>query len=178
MKKVANIHYQSRIFKIGWYPGASDSAIRETIRETLQIPAEIKYVLTDETNSIIAISPGLPDGISLKVEIRSNENKSNDNHKDDPSKATSNTFRGELLKFERINAHLANERTWLAWVRTALSTLSCAFAFLSLSTQGFFETAVYILGSLFCVAMIFIFITGWHRYSRIKIILGLSFNDM
>jgi len=88
------------------------------------------------------------------------------------------SFRGELLKFERINAHLANERTWLAWVRTALSTLSCSFAFLSLSNTGYFEILLYILGSLFCLSVLFVYATGWLRYIRVKLILGLSFKEM
>lgn len=95
-----------------------------------------------------------------------------------PAQQSTNSFRGELLKFERINAHLANERTWLAWVRTALSTLSCAFAFLSLTSSGVYDVFVYILGCLFCVSVILVYVTGWLRYTRVKVILGLSFNEM
>ena len=35
-----------------------------------------------------------------------------------------------------MQAHLANERTWLAWVRTALSALSVAFSLLTLSDDA------------------------------------------
>mmetsp|Transcript_22549 Transcript_22549/g.29460 ORF Transcript_22549/g.29460 Transcript_22549/m.29460 type:complete len:202 (-) Transcript_22549:394-999(-) len=36
-------------------------------------------------------------------------------------------FQGQLLKFNRINAHLANERTYLAWARTVMSILTLVF---------------------------------------------------
>jgi uncharacterized membrane protein YidH (DUF202 family) len=91
---------------------------------------------------------------------------------------SANSFRGELLKFERINAHLANERTWLAWVRTALSTLSCAFAFLSLSSSGTYEYFCYALGCVFCGTVILVYGTGWLRYSKVKQILGLAFTEI
>lgn len=37
-------------------------------------------------------------------------------------------FEGQMLKFNRINVHLANERTYLAWARTVMSILAVAFA--------------------------------------------------
>ena len=36
-------------------------------------------------------------------------------------------FQGQYLKFERVLSHLANERTWLAWLRAALTLLSSGF---------------------------------------------------
>ena len=36
-------------------------------------------------------------------------------------------FRGQWIKFERVLSHLANERTWLAWLRVALTLLAAAF---------------------------------------------------
>jgi uncharacterized membrane protein YidH (DUF202 family) len=41
-----------------------------------------------------------------------------------------------VLRLERVQAHLANERTWLAWVRTSLSALTIAFSLLTLADQA------------------------------------------
>ena len=91
-------------------------------------------------------------------------------------------FRGELLKFERVNAHLANERTWLAWMRTALSVLTCAFSFMSLqdqsSTSYTWMVVVFILGSLFVVSVLFTYLTGWLRYRKVKLILEKAYHEL
>lgn len=180
-RKSLRITFRSTEYKLSWYPGTSDSGLRETIRELIQLPPDTHLVLLDNDGCIVAVNQNLPDGLHLKVEVR---NSSNTAMVEDPKGSNSQhltsatSFRGELLKFERINAHLANERTWLAWVRTALSTLSCAFAFLSLSSSGTYEVFVYVLGSLFCLSVLFVYVTGWLRYTRIKLILGLSFSEM
>lgn len=83
-------------------------------------------------------------------------------------------FRGELLKFERVNAHLANERTWLAWVRTALSVLGVALSLLSLmddmDSTGMDSIAL-ALGVAFVVCTLFTYMTGWLRYTRVTKVL-------
>jgi len=173
------ISYKNVDHRVAWYPGTSDAAMRDTIKETLQLPPDLQVVLLHEDGAIVAVNQHLPDGLRLRVEHRSSSNSAVVEDPKGPQPMTNATsFRGELLKFERINAHLANERTWLAWVRTALSTLSCAFAFLSLSSSGYYGVLVYVLGSLFCLCVIFVYVTGWLRYTRVKLILGLSFNEM
>jgi len=180
-RKSLRLNYHGTEYRVSWYSGTSDVSLRETIREIVQLPPDTHVVLLDNEGCVVAINQNLPDGLLLKVEVR---NSSNTAMVEDPKGNSSQqltsatSFRGELLKFERINAHLANERTWLAWVRTALSTLSCAFAFLSLSSSGTYETFIYILGSLFCLSVLFVYVTGWLRYTRIKLILGLSFSEM
>lgn len=180
-RKSLRVTFRSTEYKLSWYPGTSDSGLRETIRELIQLPPDTHLVLLDDEGYIVAVNQNLPDGLHLKVEVR---NSANTAMVEDPKGSnaqhltSATSFRGELLKFERINAHLANERTWLAWVRTALSTLSCAFAFLSLSSSGTYEVFVYVLGSLFCLSVLFVYVTGWLRYTRIKLILGLSFSEM
>lgn len=183
MKKIAFISYRGESYRIAWYQGTSDNALRDTIKETLSIPPDAYIVLKDENDIIYAINQHLPDNIHLVAEKRSSDNSrliGDEQNKLSKSSGdvAANTFRGELLKFERINAHLANERTWLAWVRTALSTLSCAFAFLSLSRSSTYDVVVYVLGSVFCLSVLFVYYTGWLRYSKIKLILGLSFSEM
>lgn len=180
-RKTILINYKDEDIRIAWYPGTSDAALRDTIREALRIPPDSLLVLTDDHGAVYAINQHLPDLLYLHGELRTIQNEPLiDDLKGGYGNATTNatSFRGELLKFERINAHLANERTWLAWVRTALSTLSCSFAFLSLSSSGYFEIMIYILGSLFCLSVLFVYATGWLRYVRVKLILGLSFNEM
>jgi hypothetical protein len=179
MKRRIQVNYRSAEHRIAWYSGTSDSALRETIKESLGISPESSVVLKDIDGITVAINQYLPDGSRYFAEQRTSQNEVIVDDPKGPQPTTSaNSFRGELLKFERINAHLANERTWLAWVRTALSTLSCAFAFLSLTTSGVFKVLTYILGCLFCICVVFVYVTGWMRYTQVKLILGLSFNEM
>lgn len=84
-------------------------------------------------------------------------------------------FRGELLKFERVNAHLANERTWLAWVRTALSVLGVALSLLSLCDDLgsiSMDSLALVLGVAFVLCTLFTYVTGWLRYARVKEVLS------
>lgn len=84
-------------------------------------------------------------------------------------------FRGELLKFERVNAHLANERTWLAWVRTALSVLGVALSLVSLSDDmgsTLTDSSALAVGVAFVVCTLFTYLTGWLRYARVKEVLS------
>ncbi|CAM9259694.1 unnamed protein product [Ectocarpus sp. 12 AP-2014] len=83
-------------------------------------------------------------------------------------------FRGELLKFERVNAHLANERTWLAWVRTALSVLGVALSLISLTDDmgsRTMDSTAMALGVAFVACTLFTYMTGWLRYTRVKEVL-------
>ena len=92
-------------------------------------------------------------------------------------RTSSSTFRKQLIKFENIQAHLANERTWLAWVRTALSALSVAFSLLTLagdSTRSWLAALLFLLGSGFIISVFTAFATGWFRYARIRDILMLA----
>lgn len=93
--------------------------------------------------------------------------------------ARGTTFRTDMLKFERITAHLANERTWLAWVRTAVTVLTLSFSFLDL-VVSLSDTAwyVFVLGCLFVTAVPITYITGWARYTKVKEILNLGNSEM
>ena len=89
-------------------------------------------------------------------------------------------FQKQLLKFDRLSAHLANERTWLAWVRTALSAVSIAFSLLSLTddTVKWLEVTLFVIGCLFVVNVLLTFVTGWLRYTRVKDVLMLSKREL
>lgn len=189
MKTKIFVVFRGKEHSVAWYSGTSDAAIRETIKDCLGIPPENNVILHDEDGVFVAINQYLPNKLKFFAEQRTSMNESGGGSSSGGSSSggkgdsginanNGNSFRGELLKFERINAHLANERTWLAWVRTALSCLSCAFAFLSISSSGLFSTLTYLLGALFCLAVLIIYVTGWLRYNRVKTILGLSFTDM
>ena len=86
----------------------------------------------------------------------------------------------QVLKFERVQAHLANERTWLAWVRTALSALTIAFSLLTLSddASSASQLALFVMGSCMVANVLFTFITGWLRYVRVKDVLMLTRSEM
>lgn len=100
---------------------------------------------------------------------------------DNSSGGGAKEFRGELLKFERVNAHLANERTWLAWVRTALSVLGVALSLLSLMDDmgsiGMDSLAL-ALGVAFVLCTLFTYLTGWLRYTRVKKVLTWTGNQV
>eukprot|EP00903_Cladosiphon_okamuranus_P016293 g15025.t1 len=90
-------------------------------------------------------------------------------------------FRGELLKFERVNAHLANERTWLAWVRTALSVLGVALSLISLTDDmgsTSMDSTALALGVAFVLCTLFTYMTGWLRYARVKEVLTWTGNQV
>ena len=86
----------------------------------------------------------------------------------------------QVLKFERVQAHLANERTWLAWVRTALSALTIAFSLLTLSddASSASQLALFVMGSCMVANVLFTFVTGWLRYVRVKDVLMLTRSEM
>ncbi|GMH98621.1 hypothetical protein TrVE_jg11946 [Triparma verrucosa] len=93
---------------------------------------------------------------------------------------TNQGFQASIMKFERVNAHLANERTWLAWIRTSISILGCAFSFLTLaekSDQGMDWFCVG-LGIGFVVCVLLTFFTGYTRYRQVKRLLSLSLTDI
>jgi hypothetical protein len=95
-------------------------------------------------------------------------------------KSEEHNFRASLLKFERINAHLANERTWLAWIRTAVSILGCSFTFLTLANNSAsgVDWACIALGCGFVVCTFATFATGWSRYRQVKGLLSLKLDDL
>mmetsp|Transcript_609 Transcript_609/g.2397 ORF Transcript_609/g.2397 Transcript_609/m.2397 type:complete len:317 (-) Transcript_609:98-1048(-) len=85
-------------------------------------------------------------------------------------------FRAQLLKFERINAHLANERTYLAWVRTALALVSVGLTLLGEATgnaYAWWRVTYFVVGALFLVCVDLTWLTGWCRYRRTKELLAL-----
>ena len=90
---------------------------------------------------------------------------------DDDDITNKQDFQGQLLKFERINAHLANERTYLAWARTVMSIMTVAFALKSealSSFDDFWSITWFISSVLFLSLANYVWYNGWHRYVRVK----------
>ena len=157
--------------EVGWYEGTSDAGIVQLFASALNIDTSAGLVARDPSDgSIVALNQFLPQGMLVEID-------------DTPNPAAASppaAFRGQLLKFERIQAHLANERTWLAWVRTALSALSIAFSLLSLTddTEKWLEVTLFVIGCLFVVNVLLTFVTGWLRYTRVKDVLMLSKREL
>lgn len=160
-----------RVAEVGWYEGTSDAAVTQLFASALNLSATGGIIARDPSdNSVVALNQFLPQGMLVQLE----------ECVDDNAGAPPAAFRGQLLKFERIQAHLANERTWLAWVRTALSALSIAFSLLSLAddTERWLEITLFVVGCCFVVNVLLTFVTGWLRYTRVKDVLMLSKREL
>lgn len=170
------------------FDGASDDSLQTAIRDALDVPVDWRVVLRDlDDSSVIAVTSSLPSGLRCSAEVKApttnfSQNSSESEH-DEFGESTrdrapnSAATRATLLKFERINAHLANERTWLSWVRTTLATMTCGFSFLSLTSYNdTWGTAVFVLGSLFIGCAAITYITGRLRFQRLKRILSLEYS--
>lgn len=77
-----------------------------------------------------------------------------------------------INKFNRINTWLANERTWLAWVRTAVSLIGFGIVILKLDD----DIVTQILGCILAFMGILSFLLGSLRYDVMRdIIDGTTF---
>ncbi|KAH8051598.1 DUF202-containing protein [Aureococcus anophagefferens] len=90
------------------------------------------------------------------------------------ARPTEASFRAQLLK-PSASTHLANERTWLAWMRTALSLVSCAFTILDYADDqsGGWYATYFVVGCLFVGCVDLTWLTGYMRYKRTKEILAI-----
>lgn len=97
-----------------------------------------------------------------------------------------------MTKFERLTSHLANERTFLAWVRTAVSVIGLAVTYSSLAshhdpaifwTGCRFDPHIYVIPWSISLSLVLssyawlvglaIFVVGTRRYYKVKEVLGL-----
>ncbi|CAM9831414.1 unnamed protein product [Discosporangium mesarthrocarpum] len=180
------------------FPGASDASIVKGIGVALHLSSGEEVIVRDpQDGSVVAVSDSLPNGLELQAErapptegrhIGTLKGKLGNGSgsvgglgdglggdvEERRGDGSGKEFRGQLLKFERINAHLANERTWLAWVRTALAVLTMAMSLLSLTED--LSSSIRILGLMlgvvFMTCTLFTYLTGWLRYSRVKQVLA------
>jgi uncharacterized membrane protein YidH (DUF202 family) len=85
-------------------------------------------------------------------------------------------FRGDaiqnqLTKFQRILAHLVNERTILAWFRTNLAFVTLSFKYMKLAESypfGIVGLLLLFCGGLFMVVLPWSWYAGFHRFEVCK----------
>jgi len=156
----------SKSAEVGWYGSPVRDEFQSLTIKALGLSPGIHLICRDPRDkSVVALCAALPSGLTLEVELSAFDCN------------VTSVFRKQLIKFENIQAHLANERTWLAWVRTSLSALSVAFSLLTL--VGFNKTSwlaamLFLLGSGFIISVFTAFVTGWLRYARIRDVLMLT----
>lgn len=105
------------------------------------------------------------------------QSRSSDTRKQDSEVRERKVFRVQLLKFNRINSHLANERTWLAWARTAMSILSIAFTLYSQASDASYKgwkVSWMFFGCLLIIISDINWFLGWSRYARVKEICSIE----
>lgn len=166
--------------------GVVHVAIAEAIPDGMELeiinvsqPME-KVIQSDDTDISVK---GISDATSMGNDSPDNEvtpllnlgvdsgMSGNSGGNDDDDITNKQDFQGQLLKFERINAHLANERTYLAWARTVMSIMTVAFALKSealSSFDDFWSITWFISSVLFLSLANYVWYNGWHRYVRVK----------
>ena len=166
--------------------GVVHVAIAEAIPDGMELeiinvsqPME-KVIQSDDTDISVK---GISDATSMGNDSPDNEvtpllnlgvdsgKSGNSGGNDDDDITNKQDFQGQLLKFERINAHLANERTYLAWARTVMSIMTVAFALKSealSSFDDFWSITWFISSVLFLSLANYVWYNGWHRYVRVK----------
>lgn len=77
-------------------------------------------------------------------------------------------FQNQLIKFTRILAHLVNERTFLAWLRTDLALLSLSFKYLKLANKYYLDETNFAALLLFFCGGVMIFAVPITWYSAVK----------
>lgn len=144
MRRSINIRFGAgRTEQVAWYGPISENRLRSLVASC----ANEKVVVGKIGEDYVAINDSLPDDITLDVfGVKPSKEK----------------FHGQLLRLENMQAHLANERTWLAWVRTSLASMSIAYALVGDS---------FVVGCGFVVAVLTLFTTGWLRFTRVREVL-------
>lgn len=178
-------------FVVRRFEGASDESLQSAVRDALDVPCDWRVILRDLSDaSIVAVTASLPSGLRCSAEVKPPATStpsmaSNSDHEEFGEARTNDrapnsaATRATLLKFERINAHLANERTWLSWVRTALASMTCAFSFLNLTSyDDTWGTTLFVLGSLFVAGSLVTYITGRLRFQRLKTVLSMEYSAL
>jgi len=83
------------------------------------------------------------------------------------------SYQNQLTKFNRILAHLVNERTVLAWFRTNLAFVILSFKYMKLADtyeniHSIARILLYLCGGLFMLVLPFSWYSGFRRFQKCK----------
>ena len=82
------------------------------------------------------------------------------------------SYQNQLVKFNRILAHLVNERTVLAWFRTNLALVTLSFKYMKLAQtfedRMYASTMLSVCGGIFVVLLPISWWSGYSRYEKCK----------
>jgi hypothetical protein len=123
-------------------PGPSQATTRESISSApIVIPSvESKSIVTSLSTppSQSKRPPSMNGSSSAHEALLSDMQRSSENHIEVPSRVSNiiePILDNRMTKFERLTTHLANERTFLAWVRTSVSVIGLAVTYSSLASH-------------------------------------------
>ena len=127
-RRIIHVKLDGSSTAVGYYEGASSSSVARAAATALGLPDSKILVLEDDAGEIL-VGPPLPPSAIAVVRSRPVPEDNTAVSLGEPSTDLPNddAFRGQWIKFERVLSHLANERTWLAWLRVALTLLAAAF---------------------------------------------------
>jgi len=171
--------------RVGYWDGSSVSSIAKSAEAALNITQGLLVLAHAESGLPLVSSDAFPRLTTVRATFRGAANN------DDRSPLISlqdtitqdlpddQAFQNQYVKFERVLSHLANERTWLAWIRVSLTLLSTAFIIWQLYSHipekhPRIKAALHWLGIGYALVVPLTTICGWIRYERTKTILGLS----
>ena len=177
--------------QVGYWSGSSAASIIKSATAALNLSEGSTLVLTNEDSGqplFSGSSDTIPQTLlgTLRERSASNRVASFGSDRDLSENPITNdlpddqAFQEQYVKFERVLSHLANERTWLAWIRVSLTLLTTAFVIWQLYSMisdhkhSHLKKALHWLGIGYALVVPLTTLCGWVRYERTKAILGLS----
>ena len=184
-RKTITIRYGDLATTVGYFSGSSIESISRSASASFVAPA-LQLSASPSGPALSANDPipnvawaSLSSAAPMRVTddplpLAMQPSASSEGLPDDPA------FQGQYIKFERVLSHLASERTWLAWLRAALTLLGVSFtlwelyAKVSSDSQPILKEVVYWLGIGYAVVVPLTIVVGWVRYEKTKAVLALS----
>ena len=183
-RQTITIRYGELATTIGYFAGSSIGSISRSASAAFVVPA-LQLSASPQGPVLSANDPipnvawaSLSSAVKKRVDnepvpLPTEPSATPEDLPDDPA------FQGQYIKFERVLSHLASERTWLAWLRAALTLLGVSFtlwelyAKVSSESQPILKEVVYWLGIGYAVVVPLTIVVGWVRYERTKAVLAL-----
>jgi len=157
-------------------PEAVGIAINEHLPDGIRLVANLA-ALKDALNSTSTFdypdigSSALSEGEAEPLLSTNKDNATSSNGVNSAENENRGDFQSQLLKFNRINAHLANERTYLAWARTVMSILTVTFSIKTESAGAYsksWRVVWFVVSCVFMGSANYTWFNGWTRYVRVK----------